>query len=139
MNQRARDRDPLQLAARQVSRIAVASSVQSNRFEHRLRACVRDASVGRDQCQRQRYILYERQIGQNMEGLEDKADLLSTKAGARALVKRAKFDTVNHDAARVGFVEPGQDVEQGRLADPRLADDRDQFARRDVEVERAKQ
>ena len=30
-------------------------------------------------------------------------------------------------------------VEQARFADPRLADDRNQFARRDVEVERAEQ
>ena len=70
-----------------------------------------------------------------MEGLEHEADPLAPQPGPRGLVERAEIDAVDRHAALVGVVEPGEDVEQRRFADPGFADDRDQFARADLQIE----
>ena len=55
----------------------------------------------------------------------------------RVVVERGEIDAVDRDRAGIGPLEPGDEVEQRRLADARLADDRDELAARDVERQAA--
>ena len=63
-----------------------------------------------------------------MERLEHEADALAAQHGQRVVVQRREVDAVDDDRAGVGALEAGDQVEQRRLADARLADDRDELA-----------
>jgi hypothetical protein len=64
------------------------------------------------QVERQRHILFDRQIGQNMKGLEDKADGTPAQQRYRIIVQGGEVDALEQHAAAVGSIESGQQVEQ---------------------------
>ena len=116
VDQRACDRDALQLAAGQLARQARRAVGEPDRVEQR-----RDARIVRRiahavERERQRHVLADRQVGQHVERLEHEADALAAEPRARVVVERAERDAVDDDAAGVRHVEPGDQVEQRRLA-----------------------
>ena len=74
-----------------------------------------------------------------MEGLEHKTDPCPPQPRPRSLVQRGEHGAADGDTAFIGVVQPRQDVQQGRFADARFADDRDQFACRHLKIEVAEQ
>ncbi len=127
MHQRARDRDPLQLAAGQLSRGAVTQP-----FEADGRQDAVDAIAARtpQQLERQPHVVGDAQVRQHMEGLEHEAQVFAAQAGGLGLAESQHLAAGQGDAAGVGGVEAGHAVEQRRLADARLAEQRDELAAR---------
>jgi hypothetical protein len=67
-----------------------------------------------------------------MEGLKYEADPFASQPGERRIVAGGKANPLDRDIAGVGAIEPGEDIEQGGLADARFTNDRDEFTRRDL-------
>ena len=135
MHQRPRDRDALQLAARQLARHArrarsarptAASIVARARFAPRASRAPSSASGSATFCA-------DRQIGQDVERLEHEADALAPQARSARRRRASRGRRRRRRRARVGTIEAGDQVEQRRLADARLAHDRDELALRDGE------
>ncbi len=73
--------------------------------------------------QRQTDVLLHRQVRQDVEGLEHEAELVPAQQGARVVVQRARsLCLLEPDLSGIGRLEPGDDVEQRGLADPRFAE-----------------
>ena len=83
--------------------------------------------------ERQQDVLLRVEHRQQVEELEDEADVLA--AQLRQVVVAERRDLGARDADRAGrrLVEPREDVHQRRLARPRRAHDRRRLARRDVD------
>ncbi len=97
VDERARDRDALQLAARQHRGEVVAAAFEADRREHRPRA--RRRIGGLLQQQRQRDVLLDRQVRQHVERLEHEAHAVAPQQRARVVVERAQVAAVEADAA----------------------------------------
>src|SRR5205823_14555710 len=69
--------------------------------------------------ERQRDVLLGREDREQVEELEDEAELVATELGELLVVKRAKLDVFDNHGARGGAIEAGQDVHQGGLAGAR--------------------
>ena len=65
---------------------------------------------------------------QHVKRLEDEAELVAPQARQRILVEPRVVAPVERQPPAVGPVEAGDEVEQRRLADARLADDGDVLA-----------
>jgi hypothetical protein len=85
------------------------------------------------QLQRQRDVLGRRQHGQQVEELEDEADVVAPQLRELAVVQAADVDAGDGDLARRGLVEAGEDVHQRRLARARRAHDGGQPAFGDLD------
>ena len=131
MHEGAGDRHPLQLAAGQLARQVVAAAVQADRRQHLKRSRRRHAV----QQQRHGDVLRERQMRQDVEGLEHEAELLPAQARGGVVGEARDGCAVDQDVAAVGAFESGDQVEERRLADARVAHDRDEFARAEGEIE----
>jgi len=97
--------------------------VDSHRHQHVARAPAALGFSDAQQVQGKRYILLDRQIGQNMEGLEDKADGTAPQQRRGVVVQRGKIDAFENHASAIGCIEARQQIEQRRLADAGLAHD----------------
>ena len=64
-----------------------------------------------------------------MEGLEDETEFVAAQAGQGVFAKLCVIDAIEDQPPGIGAVQPGDQVEQGGLADARFADDRHVFAR----------
>ena len=65
--------------------------------------------------------------------------LVRPESRARCFVERSEHRAIDRNAALVRIVESGQNVQKGRFTDPGLADDRNELARPDIEIEAAEQ
>ncbi len=74
---------------------------------------------------------------QQVEGLEDEADLVAAQLGELALLEVGDLGAVEDDAALGRLVEAGEDVHEGRLARARRAHDRRQPPAGEVDVDAA--
>ena len=72
--------------------------------------------------------------GQQIEALEDEADFGTTHLSALAVGELGKVDAVDQDRAAGGVGETAEDVEEGGLARAGWADDGDELAWLDSEV-----
>ena len=95
----------------------------------------RSSRRGPQQHERKLDVLVDRQVRQDVERLEDEAELATPRQRAPGVVERGEVRAVDFDTPRVGAVEAGDQVEQRGLARARLADDRDVFARSDPQAE----
>jgi hypothetical protein len=84
MNQRARDRDPLKLPARQVLREVPPAGAEPDHVEQRVGAGKPARPVARGERERERDILAQRQIGQDVERLKHEADAVAAQRVRRA-------------------------------------------------------
>ena len=78
--------------------------------------------------ERQDQVLLGGEHRQQVEELEDEAELVAAQLGQRAVVEPGDLDAVELDRAGGRLVEPGEDVHQGRLARARGSHDRREAA-----------
>jgi hypothetical protein len=83
--------------------------------------------------QRQLDVLEHVGARDEVEGLEDEADLLVADVGQRVVVETRDVDAVDQVAARSRHVEAADEVHHRRLARPRRSHDRDVLVVRDGE------
>jgi len=82
-----------------------------------------------EQFERQRHVLADVEVGQHVECLKHESDRTPPQQRHRVVTKRRQIDAFEDDAAAIGAVQSGEQIEQGRLADAGLAHDREIFAR----------
>jgi len=126
--QRTRNGDPLHLAAGQLPGVGARRRSEPHGRKHLRKARVRLCRINAVQRERQRHVLRHGEVRQQVKGLEHEADACAAQERAFRIVERADVAAVEHDAAAVGGIEPGDEVEERGLAHPGLADDRDVFA-----------
>src|ERR671936_3034783 len=83
---------------------------------------------------RQQHVLGAGQLGQEMEGLEDEADLAPANRRQAAFVEPVDANAVELDLTGVGTVEPAEEVQQRRLPGPRPSDNGDELPAHYFEV-----
>ena len=94
-------------------------------FEEPSRACASVAPPG--DLQRREDILQRRHRGDEVERLEDKAELASSERGERVFAHACDLLAVDDNPPGGRRVEPGHKAEQSGLAAARGADDRDEL------------
>jgi hypothetical protein len=88
-----------------------------------------------EQLDRQQHVLARRQVAEELEALEDEADLLAAEQGEAVLRHRLDGSAVDQDLSRGRAVEAGHQGEEGRLAAPRGAENGDEVTRPDRQVD----
>ena len=88
-----------------------------------------------EHAQRQRDILLDREVRQNMKGLKDKADHAAPQQCGRVVIQGSEVDALEQHAAAIGSIESGQQIEQRRLADAGLAHHGNVFTRSNREID----
>ena len=136
VRQRAGERHALLLAAGQLRRIVVGAPGQSDFFEQPLgaRADVRCAG----NLHRHGDVLVGGERRNQMEELEDEADLLPAQLRQRVLVESGDVHVVDQHGAGRRRVQAGDQSEERRLAAARRSDDRHELAVRDLQRQRVK-
>ena len=135
VHERTRDRYPLPLAAREPRRIGVAGALDTQRLEQFVRTRARLGRPHPAELRGQKDVVGDSQIVEQVEELEDHPD------PAAAEQRRACFPEPVDPRAGDGQpaarrpVEPGDQIEQRRLAAARRAHDRDRLARPDLEAD----
>ncbi len=118
--ERAGEGDPLLLAPRKLRGVVVAAVAQSHPLEQLVGA---EARIEAAQLEGDLDVLPRGQRGDEVEGLEDEADLLRAQPRPRVLAQRAELDAVEEDAPAGGPVEARHQREQRALAAARRAED----------------
>src|SRR5512143_2251085 len=118
-HERTRDRDALALAARELVRQVVAAIREAHAREHALRLVAPLAERQTAIDQRLHYVLQRRGARQQIEALEDEADLLIADVGELVLAHVADVALGQHVAARRRRIEAADDVHQRALAGAR--------------------
>src|SRR5699024_11205252 len=133
-DQGAGDRDALHLAAGELRGEVREPVGDAEGGGDRLQPCPVRARAG--ELERQQDVLLGRQHRQQVEGLEDEADLLPPQLGERIVAEGGDLGAVQQDRTGVDHVEPGEDVQQRGLAGAGGTHDRREGAAGDVEVHR---
>jgi hypothetical protein len=129
----ARQRDALLLASRQHARIVAQPLAQADAAQHLGGQC---PGVGAAlELERQHHVLERIEIIEQLEALEDEADLGGAHGGTLVLADREQVDAVEPHRAGGRRVEPGDQREQGALARSRGADDRHRALPRQGEID----
>ena len=128
----ARDGHPLLFAAGELGRemvLARGQADQRDRLVHR-HGMVGDVGHQRD-------VFRDRQAGDQVIELEHEADVAAPVGGQLGLARPAQVLLAEQHRARSGGIESAQDVEQGRLAAARGAQQDDELAAPDLQVDLA--
>ena len=129
VDDRARERDALPLAARELDRLAVAVAAEAHHVEHLVHLAA--ARVARDALHLEAVadVLADRHVREERVVLEDGVDV--------ARVRRLPGDVLaaERDPARVGLLEAGDHAQRRRLAGARRAEQREELARGDCQVD----
>ena len=135
VDQRPGDGDPLLLAARHLRRLVVHAIGQADPFEERLGQFTRPATgrPGHGVVQRHEHVVKRRRPRQQVEALEDEAQLGGPHQRPFVGRKAAHFLAVEPEAARAWPVEAAQDVHERGLAGARGTHQGDHFAAVDRE------
>src|SRR6202171_757677 len=125
------------LAARELARAMLGAVVDADALEriHGALAALVAAQAGVEQ--RQLDVLPDRGPRQEVESLEDEADLLVAHAGQRTSRHLGHVFTVQPVLAAGGRVETAEDVHEGRLAGAGGTDDGDELAAADGHIDPA--
>jgi len=129
----ARDRHALLLPARQRARarLGLVADADTRQRLDGARVGARRVSVG--EIGGQLDVLARRQMVEQVERLEDEADLAVAEARQPPVVERVQVVAEHRRLAGVAAVEPAHDVQERRLARARAPDEREQLARLDGE------
>ena len=135
-HERAGDGDALLLAARELGGPVRAAVLEAGRRQELLEPL----ALGPRACDRERQgdVLLRRQHREQVEELEDEADVATPELREVVVLERRDVDAVDLDRAARRLVETGEDVHERRLARPGRAHDRCQVAAGDVERDAAK-
>ncbi|MPL92315.1 hypothetical protein SDC9_38413 [bioreactor metagenome] len=135
VDQRTRHRDPLLLAARKLVRPVIEPGAKAKLGQQlgRPRAPAGPALARIDR--RHLDIADRIEIAEQLIALEDEAEMLAPQPGERVGVEHADILAGKAVAAGTRPVETAQNVHQRRLARARGADDRDELARPDIEID----
>jgi hypothetical protein len=119
------ERHPLLLASRELNGIVMGAIAKAHPLEEEIGPA---PPVLAPELKRYLDVLAGRESGDEMEGLEDEADLLRTDPGSLILVQAAEVLPVEDHATASGAVESRQQAEERALPAPGRADDRDEGA-----------
>src|SRR5690606_3719220 len=119
VDERARERDALLLAARELRRIMIEPAAQAHALEQR-RGPRRDVAVAA-QLERHLYVLERGQRRQELERLKDEADVIAPETGPLVLGQRREIGAVDRDRAAARRVEAREEPEKRCLAAARRA------------------
>ena len=128
MDERPRDRQALLLAAAELVGQPRRRAVEPEALDERAPAR-RGVGGAAGQARGEQDVLLARQLGDEVEGLEDEADVAPAHAGELALGASVQAAADHLDRARLGPVEGAEQVQQRRLARARAPDDGHQLAR----------
>ncbi len=131
----ARDGHALLLAARELRRIVVRARRQLHVFEESPRTFARVAAAGN--LQRREHVLKRRHRRDEVEGLEDEAELAAAEPRQRVLAHARNLFAVDENAPRRRRVKPCDETEQSGLAAARRPDDGDELAVGNLQVKLA--
>ena len=132
----AGDRDALLLAAAHLTRVRVRAVPKAHALQH-----VQGDRAPAQQLRTRRVhegyldVFGGRARRENVELLEDEAEIRPPHAGATPLAQARRIHAVQLVGARRGGIQQADDVEHRRLTRARPADDRDMFSRRDVQID----
>ena len=135
--QRARDRESLPLAAGHRHRVVAGRVQQAELVEQVGGAVVRRAGALARDLRREGDVLQRGHLLQQPEGLEHDRDVAAAQLGELRAGGGAEIEAGDHRPAVVVPGEPGDDRQQRRLARPGRADQGDELAAGDVEVDAA--
>ena len=136
VHQRTCDRHALQLATRQQVGRVVCSPPKPHAAEHLARTPVGLSLRLLQQPQGQGHVLRQAQMRQDVEGLENEAEVPAAQACEAVVIEPRKFRPGHPDLAAIERLKASDAVEQGGFAHARLADDGDTFAAGDLQFER---
>jgi hypothetical protein len=108
---------------------------QADAAERRLDAALALGGVEAAVAQRHVHVVEQVQVGDQVEALEDEAELFVAQLAARVVVQALDVHAVEHVLAAAESLQQAGDVEEGGLARARGAGDRDELALLDVDVE----
>ena len=128
--ERARDRDAHLHAAGELARIVLREFLEPDLRERGERAARRARAVDAGEVERQPDVRFDARPGHQRRGLEHEAQPAAGRAGRRKIAA----PPVERPAARRD--EPGDEIEQRRLAAAGGAEQRQEFTAADVEVDR---
>ena len=137
VGERAGDGDALLLAAGQLRRAVLEAVADAERGQELRRALLGGGAFGAVDELRQDDVLGRVEIGQQMVELVDEAEPVAADRGAPGGVELRRFLAGDADRALEPALEQADRLEQGRLARARGAEQRDDLARRDREVDAA--
>ena len=137
IGERARHRDPLLLAARQLGRTMVEPLTQPQLGQQLGRPGARRIGFGTEDQLRQQDILGGVEIGQQMVELIDKAEHVAAKIGALVIVEARGFLAADQDRAFEPALEQPDRLEQRRLARSRRPEQRNDLPRTNRQVDSA--
>jgi hypothetical protein len=131
VDQRARDRDALLLAAGEFQRRVVEPRAEAERVQHG--GCAPPPFAARDPGidEGQGDVLHRRGARQQVEGLEDEAELAVAHRRARVGIEAGDVLAVEAIAPARRLVEQTEQVHEGRFARSRRAHDGDELAMAD--------
>ena len=132
--QAAGDRDPLLLAARQLAR-AGGRAGRAGRARRPAGRTTPGRRAATAEVDRQQDVLPGGEHRQQVEGLEDEADVVAAEAGQRGVVQRGELAPGDDHRPGRRRVQPGQAVHQRGLARSGRAHDRGEPAGGDVQVD----
>src|SRR5262245_3945207 len=133
-NERARDRDALLLSARHLVRMVIDARTEADRFERGLRQLMALRSFDPAGIKERELDVLERgRSRQEIEPLEDEADLLVPYLGELALRELGHVATVETIGPGGRSVQASKEMHEGRLPRARRSGQRDEFARLHVE------
>src|ERR1700689_1640744 len=135
VHQGASDRHALNLAAGEFSGMTTRQRFDSHRTQHVVGALAALGFADAEQIERQRDILFDREIRQNMKGLKHKADGAPAQQRYLVIAQGSEVDALEQHAAAVGSIESGQQIEQRRLADAGLTHHRKVFPRSNRKID----
>ena len=137
VGERAGDGDPLLLAPGELGRPVREPLAESEGREQLGRAAAGVLGGGAADQLGNDDVLRRREIRQQMMELVDEAQRVAAQPGAAVIVEAGRFLAMDADRAFEAAFEETDRLEQGRLARARRAEQRDDLARVDVEVDAA--
>ncbi len=119
------DGDALLLTAGQLGRVMIQACAKAYLLQPV--ACLNIGILAPLNLQGQAHIVQCIQLGQQVERLENKADLLQPQLGASSVIQRIQRLAVKQNPPFRGGVQSRQQTQQGRFTGTRAADDGEAF------------
>jgi hypothetical protein len=133
-HQRARDRHPLALAARELGRAVQQALAQADPIEPMRGLGGGGLARQAPDPERHRHIVLRAELGQQMVELVDETQVAVARLALLRRAQAGQILAIKQDPAGAGRVEPAEQMQQRALARARTADDGQGLAGPDVEV-----